>query len=67
MENKSQTNFQWLPEMIDHLILCLKNYKTEMDYKNVDFNNVNDVVAMYSRLRECMALAFDAEYFGPCS
>ena len=62
-ENKSQTNFQWLPEMIDHLILCLKNYKTEMDYKNVDFNS--DVVAMYSRLRECMALAFDAEYFGP--
>ncbi len=62
-ENKSQTNFQWLPEMIDHLILCLKNYKTEMDYKNVDFNS--DVVAMYSRLRERMALAFDAEYFGP--
>ena len=34
-----------------------------MDYKNVDFNS--DVVAMYSKLRECMALAFDTECFGP--
>ena len=49
--------------MTDHLILCLKDYKTEMDFKNVDFNS--DVVAMYSKLRENMALAFDAECFGP--
>ncbi len=31
-------------------ILCLKHYKTEMDYKNTDFNS--DVVVMYSKLRE---------------
>jgi hypothetical protein len=31
-----------------------------MDYENIDFNS--DVVAMYSKLREGMALAFDAEY-----
>ena len=31
-------------------ILCLKDYKTEMDYKNTDFNS--DVVVMYSKLRE---------------
>ena len=49
--------------MINHLILSLKDYKTQMDYKNVDFNS--DVVAMYSKLRECMALAFDTECFGP--
>ena len=34
-----------------------------MNYKNVDFNS--DVVAMYSKLREGLALAFDAEYFCP--
>jgi hypothetical protein len=34
-----------------------------MNCKNVDFNS--DVVAMYSKLRECLALAFDAEYSGP--
>ena len=34
-----------------------------MDYKNVDFNS--DVVAMYSKLPECMALAFNTECFGP--
>ena len=36
--------------MIDYLIVCLKDYKTEMDYKNVNFNS--DVVALYSRLRK---------------
>ena len=62
-EKNAQPAFQWSSEMIDHLILCLKDYKTAMDYKNVDFNS--DVVAMYSKLCEGMALAFDAEYFGP--
>jgi hypothetical protein len=49
--------------MTDHLIVSLKDYKTEMEYKNVDFNS--DVVAMYSKLREDLALAFDCKYFGP--
>ena len=49
--------------MIDHLILCLKQHKSKMDYKNIDFNS--DVVAMYSKLRESMALAFEEECFGP--
>ena len=62
-DEKSQTAFQWTPEMVEHLIMCLKDYKTEMDYKNIDFNS--DIVAMYSKLRERMAFAFDAEYFGP--
>lgn len=62
-DKNTQPHFQWSPEMIDHLILSLKEYKTQMDYKNVDFNS--DVVAMYSKLREYMALAFDTECFGP--
>ena len=60
---KSQTAFQWTLEMIQHLIICLKEYKTGMDYKNIDFNS--DVVVMYSKLCERMALAFDEECFGP--
>jgi hypothetical protein len=48
--------------MTDHLIVSLKDYKTEMEYKNVDFNS--DVVAMFSTLREDLALAFDCKYFG---
>ena len=35
----------------------------EMDFKSVDFNS--DVVAMYSKLREKMAMAFDGKCFGP--
>ena len=63
-ENKSQTNFQWLPEMIDHLIICLKDYKTEVDYKKLTLTLmllpcIHDYVSVY------MALAFDVEYFGP--
>ena len=62
-ENNAQSTFQWSPEMIEYLIVCLKDYKTEMDYKNVEFNS--DVVALYSRLHERMAMEFDIENFGP--
>jgi hypothetical protein len=61
-EKNAKHTFEWSFERIDHLILCLKDYKTEMDYKSVDFNSG---IAMYSKLREGKALAFDAEYFGP--
>ena len=49
-ENNTQPTFQWSPEMIEYLIVYLKDYKTEMDYKNVDFNS--DVVALNYRLRQ---------------
>ena len=62
-EKNAQPAFQWSSEMIDYLIVSLKDYKTEIDYKNVDFNS--NVVAMYSKLRDGLALAFDVEYFGP--
>ena len=62
-DKNTQPNFQWAPEMIDQLIISLKDYKAEMDYKNVNINS--NVVAMYSKLRECTALAFDTECFAP--
>ena len=48
--------------MIDRLIDLLKEYKTEVDYKYIDFNS--DVVAMYSKLCEGMELTFNSEFFG---
>ncbi len=50
--------------MIDHLIICLKDYKTEMDYKKLTLTLmllpcIHDYASVY------MALAFDVEYFGP--
>jgi hypothetical protein len=36
-DKKSQTAFQRTHRMVEHLILRLKDYKTEMDYKNIDF------------------------------
>ena len=38
--------------MVEHLLTCLKDYKIEIDYKNVDFNA--DVVALYTRIQEDM-------------
>ena len=38
-EKSAQPAFQRSFEMIDHLIVSLKDYRTEMDYKNVDFNS----------------------------
>ena len=55
--------WQWCSAKVEYLIVGIKEYKTEMNYKNIDFNS--DVVALYSCLRECMAIAFDVEDFGP--
>ena len=49
-ENNAQSTFQWLPEMIEYLIVHLKDYKTELDYKNVNFTS--NVVALHSCLHE---------------
>ena len=48
--------------MVKQLISCLKEYKTQLDYKNVDFNA--DVIAMYSHVRRQMAMFFVKECFG---
>ena len=63
MAEKSKINFQWSSEMVEQLIIIIKDYKTQMDYKNIDFNA--DVVALYSNVREQMASVFDQEFFGP--
>ena len=62
-EKNPKPLWQWCSAKVEYLIVCLKEYKTEMDYKNIDFNS--DVVTLYSRLRESMAIAFDVEEFGP--
>ena len=51
--------------MVEQLLKCLKNYKVEMGYKNVNFNA--DVVALYTRIREDIARHFDddEQLFGP--
>ena len=38
--------------MMEHLLTCLKDYKIEIDYKNVNFNA--NVVALYTKKREDM-------------
>ena len=66
-EEVPQKQWQWKSKMVEQLVKCLKDYKVEMDYKNVDFNA--DVVALYTRIREDMAGHFgdDEQLFGPVS
>ena len=69
-EDKSKKKqFRWNADMIDTLIACLQNYKSQMEYKNVDFDG--DRPLQYTWLREEMAKHFQEgetlgqELFGP--
>ena len=55
--------FRWTPTMIDHLISCLGNYRTAMEFKGKDFDG--DRPAQYAALRKEMTKMFGAEMFGP--
>ena len=48
--------------MSDCLIDLQKEYKTEVDNKNIDLNS--DVFVMYSKLCKGMELTFNSEFFG---
>ncbi len=67
-KEKGKKNWwQWTSHTVEHLVKCLKEYKVEMDYKNVDFKA--DVVALYTRIRTEMTQHFcdDEQLFGPVS
>ena len=48
--------FRWTPTMIDHLISCLGNYRTAMEFKGKDFDG--DRPAQYAALRKEMTKMF---------
>ena len=69
-EDKSKKKqFRWNADMVDVLITCLHNYKSQMEYKNIDFDG--DRPMQYTWVREEMARHFrdeekQGEYmFGP--
>ena len=57
--------FKWSTDMVAKLIECLDSYKSEMDYKNIDFNS--DKPAQYEAVRKALAQIFIDEpyFFGP--
>jgi len=58
--------FQWNKgDKVENLILCLAKFKSEMEYKNIDFNA--DKVKQYEAVREAMARIYEEEptFFGP--
>ena len=57
--------FRWdRDDKIEKLIRCLANYKSQMDYQNIDFNGDN--VKQYEAVREAMARIYEEpRYFGP--
>ena len=65
-DKQRRKNFKWEPEMIENLIQCLTKYKSNMLYKNLDFDA--DKVALYREVRVAMAELYDDKnykYFGP--
>ena len=57
--------FRWDDGMVESLIKCLQAYKSEMEYKNVDFDG--DRPAQYTWVRQEMATLYDEDssIFGP--
>ena len=57
--------FRWdRVDKIENLIRCLANYKSQMDYQNIDFNG--DKVKQYEAVREAMARIYEEpSFFGP--
>ena len=58
--------FRWNTDMVTNLITCLESFKTEMEYRNVDFDG--DRPVQYTALREDMAKLYsgvDVALFGP--
>ena len=48
--------------MVDNLVKCLSNIKSQYELKSVDFES--DYVALYAEAREAMAALYDEENFG---
>lgn len=55
--------FRWDDGMVESLIKCLQAYKSEMEYKNVDFDG--DRPAQYTWVRQEMATLYLGLYLSP--
>ena len=59
MKGKSP-QWQWSNKMLEDIIVCLKEYKSEMDFKDVDFNV--DVAALYSCYTRFVICTYESEW-----
>ena len=65
-EGSKAVRFRWSHgDKLSDLIQCLANYKSGMEYKNVDFSV--DKVKQYEAVRQAMARTYVDQplYFGP--
>ncbi len=62
-EKIKSKQFRWDSGIIENLIKCLQSYKTQMEYKNLDFDGNRH--AQYSSLRDEMSKI--VSLFGPIS
>lgn len=56
------SKFRWTADMVAALIKAIKQYKTEMEFKNLDFNA--DKQKQYEEVRLILAKDYDVCYFG---
>ena len=64
MKTEKRKNFRWSDEMIEHLVLCMSNFKTSMNFKGLDFDS--DKPYLYAEVRKSLAEIYneDLTYFG---
>ena len=62
----SAAKWKWKDGMVDHLLRSLLQFKSNMAYRNLDFNT--DKPKQYEAVRETMARKYssvDDSWFGP--
>ena len=59
---KKPKKFAWSPEVAEVLLKYVKEFKTQCEYKAIDFEA--DLASLYTEVRRCMAIDFP-EGFGP--
>ena len=65
-DKSSKPRFKWNDgDKIDNLLMALQNYKSTMEFSNVDFNS--DKPKQYEAVRRTLALIYEADpyQFGP--
>ena len=61
--NANQTRFRWTSEMVECIIQCIIEMKTQYEFKGLD--SEADVVKLYKEVQSMMAGRYESGDFGP--
>eukprot|EP00794_Sanderia_malayensis_P004462 gene4462-5055_t len=59
MAANNRKSFRWSDEMLENLLKCIMDFKTQMNYRGLDFDG--DKPRLYSEIRTRMAAIYEAD------